>query len=348
MSLNALAFDALPEAGQRAIIDSGDNDAQCILSASPLTSQKNIELLTQNKHEYVRQHAYMYTENVEMLREIFSRYLARSLTMYHPIHAVRNPLVPEEILAQMLNDTNRNVIFGAYCNPSTPEETRRKLTPVVAMQITGFGDEDESYKNLQAAELVLANPWMAETAARWSHPIQHAIHESPYTPEAIAETLTATLCCEINCLDSAFWPRHRVQGGWDYTTNTKFGIKETGADLRAIGKDDFNEDDALALLNRQTLPMPQVIGRLVNRFGGVLLLKSGNLENNTDNDLLELCSVVAPTLKHIEHSSNRTHLDIASACNLLGENDENWGAYVALLRDWYSSYTEAALAVGKL
>lgn len=171
--LNLFALCNLPLAGQRALAAENNMYIRTAIARAGTTHIDIINMLTDDREELVRAAAMLRTTNKTRL------VTAQHETFTSEANAAANPNAPIDFLVAMLNSTtNPAAVLEAYSNPTTPLEARQRLTTtkVHEMLKPDVGNRLLAYKQVQAFELVLNNPWMTETPDRWDDLTRQAIN----------------------------------------------------------------------------------------------------------------------------------------------------------------------------
>ena len=347
-----LAVTDIPCTGQRMLAQRGSREIRAALAASPLTTNSVIEYLVTDTDPGVRKFAFARTQDTKLLESVLDTRPGHTQTIAAP-HAARNTLVEPDTLIKSLRATHRGLALAAWCNPSTPEEARRTLTPERASELCRVGGSNHDHV-VRSYELVANNRWMLEDATRWPGEIRRAFSG---LPEASADVFAAlrkvgrqgvttakrhpALCSDLST---------RPLSSWTLDELVRWGSPAT--DLYALEHPLLGLGDITGLLSG--VPEPHVIGRLINRFGAANVL--GTLQDQVrsignrfpDHPIqswsgtrIKAATWVAPVLGYVQPNANG-YQDAHQAAAMLGEDAQAWDTFLSLLPDWHDTYVNAA------
>lgn len=324
------ALSDLPLAGQHALAKHPDTKIREALATSSTTHIEVIDLLVKDGDPKVWCPALARTTNIDQILDrgfgMFNARFANSrLGHLAKMAACRNPLTPSGRLAQALTSDDNMVVLLALINPSTPLGGRQRLlTPDKAEHLTLFATEFpvDAEIRLRAFEIVNANPWMAENPDQWCEPIRFAIYDT--------------------------WRK----------LNLASDTRLTYRDLQAMATPEFTLNNAVQILCSAVVPEPQIIGRLVNRYGLGALLTAVGVSRLWQSEEFYSASRIAPAIAcvmiNISAISPLTgnwlqgYTIAKQACKILGNSGHNWGMFTNILPDWHGDIITAALAACKL
>lgn len=338
LSMVTFAVTRIPHAGQLLLVRRGSRQVRAALAASTLTDGSVVDRLASDRTADVRKFAYARTSDVDRL--------ASALTGRPGVcapFAARNPLVPPDVLARALNSSHRGVALNAWCNPSTPEEARRALTPERASELCEVGGSNHDHV-VRAYELVVANPWMGADAARWCGSVRRALCGAPSTPRAALEEIRSAGRHGVTTLKRhpALHPGASTKPllDWSLTELALWGSPAT--DLLAAEHALLDPPFAQSLLHAAI--EPHVLGRLINRFGPVELLGGADRPYAPDwsGTRFKAAMWVAPVLGFVHVNALASRSDAAQAAEILGEDVTAWETFLSLLDNWHGSFVSAA------
>jgi len=339
-----LAAMRLPLTAQRILASNPDPVCRTALAASPHTDPAVLATLARDRVPGVRRFAHLRTDDVGLLREELGRTDAGLCTPY----AARNPLAPADLLAAALGSDHAQTALGAWVNPSTPEDARRKLTPSRASEIALVGGSNHD-RVVRAHELAANNAWMLEDAGAWDGNVRRALAGLPQATEAQLAAITAAGRSgsaavrrhPVRCV-----PTERPACSWSTAELAAHGAPAT--DMLAMARTDFDASAARTVVNRRGADTaePHVIGRIVNRFGAealehatlpAIVLWSGTRFN--------AASWVAPIMGYLTFDMPNEWESFRPAIARLGDDRTAWETFIRLVDDsWQGTPEEAAEA----
>lgn len=342
MNKLVLAAMPLPLTAQRILAADRDPAVRTALAASPHTDSSVLATLARDKVPGVRRFAYLRIDDVDLLREELSRKDPGLCTPY----AARNPLADPNLLTRSLASPSPQTALGAYTNPATPEDSRRGLTPVRALEISSVGGSNHD-RVVRAHELTLNNRWMLEDAGTWDGNVRRALAG---LPDATEEHLTAILAAGRSGAEAI--RRHPIRLGGvpaaDRSTVDLAGLGGAAADVAAMERADFDADIARTVIRRRhtALAEPHVIGRITNRFGAdVLELESLPAIVLWSGTRFKAAAWVAPILGFLTFDMPTLWNRMRPALTLLGDDRPSWETFLRLVDDtWEGTPEEAAQA----
>jgi hypothetical protein len=344
-----LAAMRLPLAAQRILAKDRGTECRSALAASPFTDSSILATLTRDRVPGVRRFAFLRTDDIEALTSELSRGKPGISTPY----AARNPLAPKELLTKALTSQNEQTSLGAYVNPATPEDDRRKLTPERATEIVAVGGSNHD-RVVRAHELAANNPWMLERAGDWNGDVRRALAG---LPQATEEHLKAiTLAGRAGSVAVRRHPLRRTEfndrsvDAWSALELTTLG--GPALDMLAMGRDDFDTEAARSIVNRRgdCEAEPHVIGRIINRFGPealeydtipAMILWSGTRFN--------AARWVAPIMGFLVFNMPVEWSSLRPAVESLGPDANAWEMFLQLIDEsWQGTADEASEAAFNL
>lgn len=344
-----LAAMRLPMAAQRILAKDRDTECRTALAASPHTDPGVLATLARDRTPGVRRFAFLRIDDLEMLSAELSRKKAGICTPY----AARNQASPKDLLVRALASPNEQTALGAYVNPATPEDERRKLTPERAIEIVAVGGSNHD-RVVRAHELTANNPWMLERAGDWDGNIRRALAG---LPQATEEHLNAIVAAGRS--GSVAVRRHplrreeigeRPVGACTTLELARFG--GAAFDMLALTRRDFDPEIARVVINRRNEceAEPHVIGRIVNRFGPEVLehdvIPAVVLWSGTR---FHAASWVAPVLGFLTFNMPVEWSSLQPAVESLGSDVNAWEMFLQLINEsWQGTAEEAAEAAFNL
>jgi len=344
-----LAAMRLPLAAQRILAKDPSAECRTALSASPYTDPSVLRTLTRDRIPGVRRFAYLRTDDVEALTAELTRPRAGIATPY----AARNPLSPKELLVRALASPNEQTALGAYVNPATPEDERRKITPERATEIAAVGGSNHD-RVVRAHELVTNNSWMLERAATWDGNVRRALAGLPQATAEHLDLITAagragSMAVRRHPLRHAGL-KNRPVDAWGTLELSMLG--GPALDLLVMNRDDFDVAAARAIINRRNEceAEPHVIGRIVNRFGPEAL------EHDTvpamvlwSGTRFDAASWVAPVMGFLTFNMPTEWASLRPAIASLDSDVNAWEMFLQLIDEsWQGTAREAADAAFNL
>lgn len=344
-----LAAMRLPLAAQRILAKDRDKECRTALAASPYTDPSVLATLTRDRIPGVRRFAHLRTDDVEMLSSELSRGKAGISTPY----AARNPLAPKELLVKALSSLNEQTALGAYVNPATPEDERRKLTPERAVEIVAVGGSNHD-RVVRAHELAVNNPWMLERICEWDGNVRRALAGLPQATEEHLSAITAA--GRSGSIAVRRHPIRRVDlrerpvGTFSALELSTFG--GAAFDMLALDHQDFGPATARMIINRrdECEAEPHIIGRIVNRFGPEVL------EHDTipavvlwSGTRFHAAGWVAPVMEFLMFNMPIEWAALRPAVESLGADVGAWELFLQLIDEsWQGTAEEAAEAAFNL
>lgn len=338
MRLIHVALMALPLEGQHQLARNPEWRVRCSLAASTLTNIEIINTLAHDPELKVRREAWVRTTDLDLIAGVLQN--ARKGKAGVPIetmYATRNLGALGDLLAEALKSTNKEVTLAAYCNPSTPERSRRGLlsAPIAAaMTATGRHQDD---RVIRANELVLANPWMAdpEDWRNWSAIVRRAFAAS--TEATKYAKGAGRLAAHKN----------------NVSIEDMVNLNWVAEDIDTINRDNFTYDEARQMLNRdgRRITVPHVAGRLVNKFGVPVLCDTKFGVHASINNMYPTIAWLAPVLHWYCIGGVVGYpdpVDTINAIKTLGDEPKRWEMFINLLPHWHGTLSEAAEASDKL
>jgi hypothetical protein len=339
-----IAAMRLPLVAQRILV-SAEPECRSVLAASPHTDTELLASLCRDKTPGIRRFAYLRTDDVELLREELSRQTAGLCTPY----AARNPLAPADLLVHTLGSTQTQAALGAFLNPSTPEDARRRLTPARATELTDVGGSNHD-RVVRAHELVVNNPWMLETPDAWDGNVRRALAG---LPQATAEHLERIKKAGRSG-GSAVRRHPALRAEFSERTPQELGTHElariggAAADLMVLHRPDFDSQAAEIILGfgEKPEPEPHIIGRILNRLGAEALsvevlpsmLRCSGTRYNA-------ASWVAPIMGFLTFDMTLQWPGLREAFTRLGDDRPVWETFLSLIgTSWHGTPLEAAEA----
>lgn len=358
MCLGEFVHCNLPLAAQQMLMKNPETRIRAALASSPLTDINIVNALAHDKSLAVRNVAHLRTTDVDVLatalRDLLKRACKRPTVTYanaEGAYAARNANAPVELLAQALSSNNENVALNAYCNPSTPETERRKITPKRAIELTEFEMWRED-QTVRSAELVRINPWMSHNAPDWSSKIKGAIVGSPTTSD---ETLTQLL--ELGYWDNTMrnrLPEEKYSNIATSSIEELIPLGHVATHLEAMNRPEFSVTHAKQMLvgySRRGSADAYVVGRIVNRYGAGLTFNPG-ANGRTPRLSLKIvagATWLAPVLEYPDALDHSQHIrPLQDAATTLGESSEHWETFLELAQHWHGTLVSAAQAAKKL
>jgi hypothetical protein len=339
-----IAAMRLPLVAQRILVSAGP-ECRSVLAASPHTDTELLATLCRDKTPGTRRFAYLRTDDVDLLREELSRQTAGLCTQY----AARNLLAPADLLVNTLGNAQTQTALGAYLNPATPEDARRRLTPARATELTDVGGSNHD-RVVRAHELTVNNPWMLETPDVWDGNVRRALAG---LPQATAEHLESikkagrsggSAVRQHPALRAEF--SERTPHEWE--THELARIGGAAVDLMVLQRPDFDAEVAEIILGFGAKPEsePHIIGRILNRFGAEALsaailpsmLRCSGTRYNA-------ASWVAPVMGFLTFDMTLQWPGLREAFIRLGDDRPAWETFLSLIGgSWHGSPLEAAEA----
>jgi hypothetical protein len=248
-----IAAMRLPLVAQNVLASAGP-ECRSVLAASPHTDTGLLAALCRDRIPGIRRFAYLRTDDVDLLRDELSRPSAGLCTPY----AARNPSAPADLLAHATRNPQVQTALGAYLNPSTPEDARRRLTPERATEITDVGGSNHD-RVVRAHELVVNNPWMLDTPDAWDGNVRRALAG---LPQATAEHLE--IIRKVGRSGGSAVRRHPVlraefgqRSPQEWGTHELARIGGAAVDLMVLRRDDFDATAAMLVLGLGEKPEPE-------------------------------------------------------------------------------------------
>jgi hypothetical protein len=255
--------------------------------------------------------------------------------------AASNPLAPPERLAAILEnpDTPNPARLRAACNPATPLESRtRALDPATAAKIT-WAVTPHGARVVRAAELVLANPFLAGSVEHLSRDLQRAVCSHPDTDP---DTLRA-FHRHRNIWTSL--KHHPAAAGIDLGTTSTAELLTLGsaaADLVALQRPDLDAATASTLLSRTPDAEPHVLGRALRRFGPALFMTRTTSPRLASTRTLT-ASYTEPLFAALADANPLELAAAAEIASILDTCTESWKIFLSLA-DGQSLTTSLELA----
>lgn len=127
--------------------------------------------------------------------------------------------------------------------------------------------------------------------------------------------------------------------------------------LEAIESPEFTLSDAATLLRSNRIAEPQIIGRLVNRYGfGTLYTEMGH-SALWHSEEFNSAALIAPIIECVQdyrvfytlsRERAQSFRDAKLTCETLGDSPHNWETFANVISDWHGDFTDAALVAAKL
>lgn len=344
-----LAAMRLPLAAQRILAKDRDKECRTALAASPHTDPSVLATLIRDRIPGIRRFAHLRTDDVEAL----SAELSREKTGISTPYAARNPLAPKELLVEALASPNEQTALGAYVNPATPEDERRKLTPERATEIVAVGGSNHD-RVVRAHELTVNNPWMLERIGEWDGNVRRALAGLPQATEEhlkaiIAAGRSGSIAVRRHPIRRADL-RERPVGTFSALELGTFG--GAAFDMLALDHRDFGSATARSIINRrgECEAEPHIIGRIVNRFGPEVL------EHDTIPAMIlwsgtrfHAAGWVAPVMGFLTFNMPVEWSSLRPAVESLGSDVNAWETFLQLIDEsWQGTAEEAAEAAFNL
>lgn len=342
-----LALVPLPQVAQFALLDTHDPALSSTLSCSPYLDPAAALRLATTKGvaaPIAVWNAIRVLDDNELLDEhIKNGSTARAAS------AARNRNAPEEALSLAMRSSVPEVRLAALINPSTPLDTRRTAcTPEALASLVEVGSS-LGQSVIRAAEVVLNNPHLAETPSKWCHEIRRALVCAPSTSvEQLLELRS------VSTVGLKFLKTHPLyqdpQRSWSqYTVDELLGFENPAADLVALERPDMDLGHAAAMVCRETDVEPQVLVRLLQRFGFAPFVPWTMCRYaGTRTGSAAWSHPSAAVLRSWKASSGAVFNDATQAATLIGSDREIWQMCMSLLPNWKLGYAQLANAAAKL
>lgn len=354
MDATLLAHSPLPLEGQVALLHTGLHEYVNALSASvffePSVAQmlydfaRNDEISTSPS---VVWRAIRTLDDIKTLDEILvSGFPSRAAS------AARNPKADPASIVEGLSRGNDDVALSALINPTTPQAIRREIATPDLLARTAKVGPSLGHTVVRAAEIVLNNPFLADSPESLDPVFHRAIVCSPFSsPE---EVKAANGCSRTG---RKFTKRHpllvNTSSSWDvFSTKELLVFAHPASDVVALAREDLTVADAASMLGRRE-PLelePQVLARLLRRFGfePLTLLETPPMYAGSRTSSAAWSHPSAAVLDGWTTDSADQFREILESLPLLGSDPSVWSTVVSLLGKWDLGFKKLAQASLKL
>lgn len=363
--MKMLCLSNIPLIGQQVLARHSDDMVRAMLAANPTTDVNIINRLVHDKDEIVARNVIARTTNINAITKSFedsNRFNNKDTAdlpvwdvtgaEYLGVFVARNPAAPPELLEAALTDKRERIALTAYCNPSTPLDARRKLTPERAEQLL-YHNKSLSRQEIWAFDLIANNRWMTKQAAIWDEPIRHAM---TYQPDAGIKTLkTLYSLLERRTVDRH--PTYRAYRGWKKPRSIVTDLIAEGfeaTDMQAIRHRKFTLTDVDAIFTRDRTypPSAALLARLVGKYGlGTLLAATSTMTVWVEREAAVAGEWSTPAIHYLTSGGAGTNKDyqaVPEICALLGNNPQHWETFIGLIPHWHGSLIDAVKTADKL
>jgi len=254
----------------------------------------------------------------------------------------RNPCAPEALLESGLRAHSEE----ALCNPSTPEELRKKYLNVRSVEIFAAKSGSTTYRVVRNHEIALTNQWALECAgAPWPVEFRRGLSA---LPGATSEDLEALAAGRIRFARPQAHPaRNNLMCG-GATIEALLELNHPAGDIAALETGRLGTQHLPRLVRYDSHDdmdlvaptLPHVIGRVFNAFGPAYVRALDALQHDHKNyyrwpisgTRAKAAAWVAPGLAYLDTYSPWVLEGIETAEEILGGCEESWRTLIELVR----------------
>jgi len=331
-----IALLPLSDEGQRAIVESKNNDLIKTLISSNFVSNKTLNSIINIKNRDINHILYKKINDTDYINKRYD--LVNDCCK---AYIGRNPNISIDNLSKMAKSNNRELVLQLLINKTANLELRKSI---------GISDIIKYVKVapplgntvVRSLEVLFSNPWLLEFTDSLNHSLKRAALSYPYLSEEIFSKVNERALRRYGNLH----PISRFG-----TTIDKMNLNDTelislnspSVDFYLVNKEDLDISTAYKMLNRNDFyTEPNFIARLLERFGVDVIPKTEvNYLAKTRIDSTAWLSPIAYFYNDIIKLKNNNQYDsLIYAKNSLDKNYEAWSNFISLSNNWLGSIEE--------
>jgi hypothetical protein len=331
--LKFIALLPLSDEGQRAIIESKNNDLIKTLISSNYISDKSLSLLKNTKNRDINHIIYKKINNFD--------YINNSYDLVNDCckaYIGRNPNISIDNLNKMAESKNRELVLSVLINKNSTLELKKSIS---IDHIIKYVKVAPPLGNtvVRSLEVLFNNTWLLEYTDLLNHSLKRAGLSYPYLSEEIFSKLNDRPLRRYGNLH----PLSRFGTTIDkmnLNDNELISLNSPSVDFYLVNKNDLNISSAYKMLNRSDFyTEPNFIARLLERFGVDVIPKTEvNYLAKTRIDSTAWLSPLANYYNDIIKLKNSNQYEtLLNANNILDNNYEAWSNFISLSNNWLGS-----------
>jgi hypothetical protein len=336
-TLTALAVLTRSSAAQHILARSAGAVRRAV-AANPFLDPTLANVLVLDKDVRTAQHASLCADDPAVLAQVAAGGMMRARW------ALRNPAMPVDVLVDAAHSGVQELAYPAVVNPSTPLTDRKQvITARTAWQLIEV--RSSVVAGGLAAELALANRWMAESTQRWTPRVRRGLICIPDATRSALRRSVYQIRTEYR------WDRHPSLTGIDVSAmrmDDALDLAHPAIDLALLESGRLGATDAaeLCLVRRGASTATHILARAVRAHGpGILAGTAGRLA--LDASKFDGAAAFTPV---ITYRALCTAINVTAAVHadaVLGADDTAWEHAVALIGRGFETSRAVEMA-GKL